>query len=662
MSMEYRKEIDGLRAIAVVSVILFHAGFSTWSGGFVGVDIFFVLSGYLISSIILRDLKQGTFSFAEFYQRRARRILPALFLVMLCCVPFAWLWIAPDGLEIFSKSLVSAAFSVSNFYFWKKSDYFAPDADTSPLLHTWSLGVEEQFYLLFPLLLVSLWLWRRRWIAPTIVLIALSSLLLSQWAAQNAPSANFYLLPTRAWELLAGSLVALWQFHTPGTPRSGNGALAIAGLALVIFSTFYFDEGTPFPSVYALAPIVGTALVLHFARAGTWAARLLSLPPLVGVGLISYSAYLWHQPVLAFLRLSSPSAPSTTALLAACTVTMAIACLSWRYVEQPFRKGRIAILRTPGRVAGAALATTLVITAAGLTGVYTDGMPGRLPPAVQNFMAEAKWSRNCLYQRGDEWKFPDSRCSFNGEKPTQYAIWGDSVSASITPVLAERLKREGIELHQLTHGYCAPILDVTPDSNESASPCPTFNASAYNYIIDSGIDTVVLFASWREFFRSEDYLVDGRTVSGVGHLKPELIDTLRGLDRAGVRIVIVYPHPTLAEKASDTVVKMMMRGEGTPDLEQDYAEFKRRAATSYAMLDAATHDTGLPLVRIYPEKVFCNVFEDGKCVMVNDGKPYIADRVHFTDDGAQLVVAQIMSALQAERSAHVQVPANAPTQ
>ena len=330
--MQYRSEIDGLRAIAVVSVILFHAGFGSWAGGFVGVDVFFVLSGYLITSIILKDLENGTFSLARFYERRTRRILPALFLVSLCCLPFAWTWMTPGELEAFSKSLITATLSVSNFYFWKKSDYFAPDAETSPLLHTWSLGVEEQFYFLFPLLVMFLWRKRRGMLAPALAIVALASLLLSQWTSQHAPSAGFYMLPTRAWELLAGAMVAVRGRDLPRVSRFGSNLLAAAGLILIVFSIFHFDERTPFPSFHALIPIAGTMLVLDSARKGTIVGGLLSLPPFVGIGQISYSAYLWHQPVLAFLRMSRPDAPSDAAILAACGATFALAFLSWRYV------------------------------------------------------------------------------------------------------------------------------------------------------------------------------------------------------------------------------------------------------------------------------------------------------------------------------------------
>ncbi|QRM54978.1 acyltransferase family protein [Sinorhizobium sp. BG8] len=648
--MQYRNEIDGLRAVAVVSVVFFHAGFSFWGGGFAGVDVFFVISGYLITSLILRDLDSGTFSLVSFYERRARRILPALVLVMLCCMPFAWRWMLPAAFIDYSKSLITAALSVSNFYFWHKSDYFAPDSHEVPLLHTWSLGVEEQFYVLLPLLLMGLWKTRRSWVTWTILAIAAASLGLSQWGAQNAPDANFYLLPARAWELLAGSLVALMQFRREGVaPHRAAGQFALLGLALVLFSIFFFDETVPFPSVYALVPVVGTALILQFAVKGTWAATLLSAAPLVVIGQLSYSAYLWHQPLFAFARLSSLSVPSTAFMLALCGLTFVLAYLSWRFVERPFRKGSVPIFANTRQVFTTSAVSLFALISFGLVGVYTDGMRSRLPEPVKNFLADTSWSRKCLFQRGDARSNSAVRdCVFNAEQAKHYAIWGDSVSASIAPELARRLKEDGIALHQLTHGYCAPILDVTARDVAGARDCPDFNREAYNLIIRSGISTVILFASWEEFFDRGTYLVEGVATdekpAGMKRLKDELRETVDGLERAGVKVVLVYPHPTLRVRAADTAAKLMLKGDAKPEVGQSYQEFLGEAAKSYAVLDSADIDGP---TRIYPERLFCNRFEAGQCVMVNEGMPYLVDSVHFAAEGAKVVADAIMKMLEA---------------
>ncbi|GIU09734.1 MULTISPECIES: acyltransferase family protein [unclassified Shewanella] len=337
--MRYRAEVDGLRALAVIPVILFHAGFNQFSGGFVGVDVFFVISGYLITSIILNELEQEKFSILNFYERRARRILPVLFFVILVCIPFAWLWLMPLDLQDFFQSIVAVATFSSNILFWLESDYFDTAAELKPLLHTWSLAVEEQYYIFFPLLLMMLWGMGKRVILVAFAIIFLLSLSLAQWAAFNAPSANFYLLPTRGWELLIGVFAAFFlnQQLPHWMTSSLNNSLSILGLLLIVFSIFIFDSSVPFPSVYALVPTIGTVLIIVFAQEGSWVQRCLSFKPLVGVGLISYSAYLWHQPVFAFVKYRSFTEPSVWLMLSLCAAVVGLSYLSWRFVEIPFR-------------------------------------------------------------------------------------------------------------------------------------------------------------------------------------------------------------------------------------------------------------------------------------------------------------------------------------
>ena len=267
--MEYRREIDGLRVLAVLPVILYHAGFETLSGGFVGVDVFFVISGYLITTIILAELEQGKFSIVNFYERRARRILPALFLVMLVCIPAAWFWLLPSDMKNFSQSLVSVSFFVSNILFWHQSGYFDASAELKPLLHTWSLAVEEQYYVICPLFLMLFWRLGKRWILVALGLVFVASLALAQWAAYAKPAAAFFLLPTRVWELLIGAFAA---FYLSKANRKEFGKAAgefggWLGVALILYAVFAFSKATPFPGFYALVPALGTVLAFpQFCR------------------------------------------------------------------------------------------------------------------------------------------------------------------------------------------------------------------------------------------------------------------------------------------------------------------------------------------------------------------------------------------------------------
>jgi peptidoglycan/LPS O-acetylase OafA/YrhL len=341
--MKYRKEIDGLRSFAVIPVILFHAGLETFSGGFVGVDIFFVISGYLITTIILADLEKGCFSIVKFYERRARRILPALFLIIFISLPFSWLLLYPQQLKDFSQSIFAVSLFSSNFLFWLESGYFDTVSELKPLLHTWSLAVEEQYYILFPLFLILVWNIRKLWIFTAIIALAIFSLIIAEYWSIYKPDAAFFLLPSRAWELMIGALVAFLLLYSDYIPyfiskhKYTTQLLGITGFILIIFSVLIYNRSIPFPSIYALLPTVGTALIILFARTGTLIGTFLSNKIFVYIGLISYSAYLWHQPIIVFTKYYTNENLNLWIALAITISTFALAYLSWLFVEKPFR-------------------------------------------------------------------------------------------------------------------------------------------------------------------------------------------------------------------------------------------------------------------------------------------------------------------------------------
>lgn len=372
--MIYRREIDGLRALAVLPVILFHAGFAWVPGGFVGVDVFFVISGYLITSIIADELAAGHFTLAGFYERRARRILPALFLVLLTCLPAAWYLLLPAEMVEFGNSLMAVATFVSNILFWWQTDYFAATAEQIPLLHTWSLAVEEQYYLLFPLCLWLGWRLGQRWLVGLIALVALLSLGWSEWLWRQSVEANFYLIPSRAWELMLGALAAFYLRHKqPGQGMLAQLASAV-GLGLLAYAVLAFNEGIPFPSLYALVPTVASVLLILFASPATWVGKLLASPPLVGVGLVSYSAYLWHQPLFVFARMQATEEPDKLMMAGLSLLTLLLAYASWRWVERPFRDRRRF---TRQQMFTGALLGSLLLVAIGFWLVAAEGFPTR---------------------------------------------------------------------------------------------------------------------------------------------------------------------------------------------------------------------------------------------------------------------------------------------
>ena len=452
----HRKELDGLRALAILPVILFHAGFKVFSGGFVGVDVFFVISGYLITSAILVDTSAGTFNLARFYERRARRLLPALLLVLTVSIPLAWGSLLPADLKNFSLSLIAVTLFASNFLFWHWSGYFDSASELKPLLHTWSLGVEAQYYLLFPVFFLAVWKFGRRWTLVALILLALASLILAQWTSVDKPFFTFFLLPTRGFELLIGACVSLHLAQTPISESqqpvnpSRDRAYSIAkirdetipglGVALVVLPIFIFDRQTPFPSIYTLVPTLGTAILIVYATQRVFVGRLLASPPFVGIGLVSYSAYLWHQPLFAFARQRSAERPEPVSLAMLSVVVMVIAYLSWRFVEKPFRSEKII---SSAKVWSWGLGGSLVLIVLGTLGFVSDGFPNRFASDDRSLASldTIQMSRytDRLFLAALDQPFDDS-------KRKKVLIVGDSFAKDLVNVINETGMLSGLQV------------------------------------------------------------------------------------------------------------------------------------------------------------------------------------------------------------------------
>ncbi|MDC1292885.1 acyltransferase [Amylibacter sp.] len=447
--MKYRAEIDGLRALAVVPVILFHAGFELFSGGFVGVDVFFVISGYLITTILIEDLENQRFSLVKFYERRARRILPALFFVMFVCIPFAWMWMLPSQMKDFSQSLVAVSLFASNVLFWLESGYFDAAAEEKPLLHTWSLAVEEQYYVLFPIFLFLAWRYGKNRVFWMIVAMASISLLLSEWGWRNKEIANFYLAPTRAWELFAGSIAA---FIVQKNGVQKNNFLALLGLAAITFSIFAYDESTPFPSVYALVPVLGVVLLVLYANKETIAAKLLSTRAFVGIGLISYSAYLWHQPLFAFGRVYTFGLLTLEITAALIALTFVLAFLTYKFVETPFRiKEQIS----PRRIFAVSAFGLLFFSVFGFFGHLNNGF-NRNFEQLNAAIGDWPYLGN-LVEKNIKGLY-----KLNADGPIDILFFGDSHAQQLAP-LATKIGELGSSVGFLSGGGCPPIPKLLSD-------------------------------------------------------------------------------------------------------------------------------------------------------------------------------------------------------
>ena len=431
--MKYRSEIDGLRALAVVPVVLFHAGFKPFSGGFVGVDIFFVISGYLITSIILSEIRQGNFSLLNFYEKRARRILPVLFVVQFFCFLYAWCLLLPSEMASFSKSLIAVSTFMSNLFFWSERGYFGTTTELKPLIHTWSLGIEEQYYLLFPLILIFLSK-KKNLLYPILITVGAISLLLCGWLTRVHADSAFYLLPTRFWELLVGSLVAI-QFTNNANTSARSTLLATLlesiGFLFIIFPIFYFDERTPFPGYAALIPTMGAALVIRYSTSSTFFGTILSKRPMVVLGLISYSIYLWHQAMFALLRHLYEGEPSSWSFFFACIVVIGVSFLSWKYIEQPFRDKMLWTRKSIFAISSGCMVFFILL---GIAGWKTDGFINRYSQPDQRLLMSFVGAEDYVSARFDSLKLIDFPV---GDHRKKILVIGDSYGKDIVNAVAE---------------------------------------------------------------------------------------------------------------------------------------------------------------------------------------------------------------------------------
>lgn len=573
--------------MAVIPVVLFHGGARGFEGGFVGVDVFFVISGYLITSIIKDDIVAGTFSVVSFYERRVRRILPAIFAVCIACVPFAWLWMFPQQYVGFSRSLVAVVTFLSNFLFWRESGYFEAAAELKPLLHTWSLSVEEQFYLFFPLLLVLLARYGWQTKAALLAVVAVVSFGAAVYGSYAHPSAAYFLLPTRAWELGVGGAIALTSLANARLPTRALNAMSLAGVASIVYAVVAFDETTPFPGAHALLPVVGTAMIIVGARDATPLGRLLGMRLLVGIGLISYSLYLWHQPVFAFLRLRSPLEPSPWVMAVGGALSFLLAILTWRLVERPFRDRRIVSSRGLAWFVGACTAALLV---AGLLGHWADGF------ARAGAKREAA---GALFARLDVNDGMGEQCDVKpsgtpdcvtGTGPS-IVVWGDSYAMHL--VDAVRTAHPDAQLLQLTRSYCGPVLGIAPVSHKfppaAARECLDFNGRSLEVITRTpSIRYAVLSSPFSQYldeatnFMTEEGAVD----PDAKQLVESFLRTLDTLVAAGIEPVVVSPPPTTGRDLGQCVIRSRRFGEDATQCDFERGGFEARSAEVLGFLKA----------------------------------------------------------------------------
>ena len=609
----YRPDIDGLRAVAVVMVLLFHAELG-FRGGFVGVDAFFVISGFLITGLIRKRQAAGTFTFGDFWVRRVRRIMPAAAVMTLVVLVAGYFLLLPSQYRSVGQAAFKQQLMLSNHHFFKRLDYFGTAAEQRPLLHTWSLAVEEQFYLVYPFLLAGLHRWRPRWTLPALGLLFVASLGASEWFVKTNTAASFYLLPMRAWEMILGGLICFPPLPT-WVPRTVRAAGAMAGLGGLVATGLLYDNTVPFPGLAALLPCGATALLIYANSCGVAGpTRLLTTRPALFVGWISYSLYLWHWPVLAYVRVANGGTlPSLTAKIGALAVAAAAAVLSWRFVETPLRRPdtpridarrtRRILLATP-----ALMGLALVIT-------QTKGLPGRVPDEAIDLLAYGK-SMSFRSQVTVQDVLSGNLPTFGDPSGDRLClVWGDSHAMHLVEGLDQACREAGFRGEQITHSATPPLVDFSRYAHAGLNDqTPAWTRSVLRHIEQTQPDVVIVSAFWEDYVGEDGFEEAARR-------------TVDELAATGTSVVLM-----LETAVNDADVPQAMAFEAfyerpLPRLGVTLRSHRERTADSAAILRAAATDNVRVLDPIAPFLVdghFLTAVDDGEVLFRDDDHLSIA--------------------------------------
>ena len=652
-----------------------------FEGGFLGVDIFFVISGYLITRIILNELSEtNTFSFVNFYERRLRRILPMLFFIIAVCLPYAWQKLLPMDLVDFSKSAMSALAFGSNFFFYfSTTEYGADSALLKPLLHTWSLGVEEQFYAIAPMLLLLGWKWRGKNSLLAILLVMfLLSIWFADWMSERNAGLNFYLPFSRFWELLTGSVIAFVEIKY-GIRKSPilSQTLPLLGLFLVVYSILFFGSSIPHPSFFSLMPIVGVALIIAFCSKDDLVGSVLSSRPFVGVGLISYSMYLWHFPIFAFSRMGGNKLLNYDKLeLIFATVILSV--LTYVFVEKPFRNRQ----RVNQKLFCGVLATSFfILLTVNYDFVKKDGYLNRLPPVL--FVAELDEYVWDLYKQDGKPCYSRQKdfCSIsNGNSNTTVYAFGDSHFSAMSPQLASVItlgkKFNYLEINEPGCPFVLNMDRYTLDGNKDEGCTADFQRLRNSKIATQPSIILVggrfpLYLSGLLFDNKEGgveeegnkLFPDGkwkhfRSLSG-RKFEDEFVDTVKLLLEKGHYIVFIYPIPEVGLDVPKFIFNKINKAKESYDISKaqnimefepmttSYDVYNERVKNTFELFDSINSDN---IYRVYPHTLFCDNQIKGRCVTHDKSHIYYFDDDHPRDKGSEMIVELIMEKVEeAER-------------
>jgi len=675
MKINYRPEIDGLRAIAVSAVILYHCqivilGQRPFKGGFIGVDIFFVISGYLITSLILKELiTTGSFSFKNFYERRVRRILPALLVVILTSLPFAWMYLLPNSFIDFSKSIIYSLSFGSNFYFhFSGQQYGAESGLLKPFLHTWSLSVEEQFYILFPIVLLIIFKFFNKYLIYTFIFGFIISLGVADWTSKNSLSVSFYFIHTRMWELLAGSILA--YFEIKQGQRSQNKLLNLImpgiGLSLIIFTVVFFKLHFPHPSLYSLPAILGVCLIIWFSNSNELITKLLSTKVFVGVGLISYSLYLWHYPILAFVRINEIG-DSNTSLVSLLIATTILSILTYYLIEKPARNKNLNF-----KILSSSLAICFFLSIIfSLNVVNKAGYKNRLPEILAKNLEQDIFQRNIFE---DSWKFWHylknengeycfnniERCRFNLSSNQKVYLVGDSHAGSLMYDLKNKTVDKNYQFITSVVGACSyyPGFNlIIPKTGKVDEKCTDKYFQNLKEILSKEKDSIIIFAARfpahltkLEFSQNindkkvkwhRDYVSVGKYDDLQTSFRNEVLNLAKNN-----KIILMYPIPEIDFDPNKKIYLKWINRENkfSKDfnfeyITTSYKSYLRRVESSFELLNSID---GNNIYRVYPHTLFCNTTFKDKCMTHNDEIVFYIDNHHPSLKGSYLINELIM--------------------
>ncbi|WP_247254378.1 acyltransferase family protein [Pseudomonas moorei] len=628
-----RRDIDGLRALAVIPVVLFHFGFNTFSGGFVGVDVFFVISGFLITTILFREISAQRFSFIDFWARRARRIIPALTMVMLVTLALGWLLLTAKDFSELGRTVRYQSLFISNILFMREDGYFQPASELKPLLHTWSLAVEEQYYIFFPLLMAALIRYVRhwRWMLLAVLLISFG---LNIHSIEQKPEFTFFSLPTRAWELLCGAMLAVMPAPKQAVRAWVYQVVGLAGLVAVLVAVFTFDKSTVFPGWAALLPVLGTtALIWSGAQGASWTARLLSLRALVWVGLLSYSLYLWHWPVYVYANAISIDGIQPLEAIGWIALSLGLAWLSLRYVELPFREQRL--LASRNAVLTGAVAVIVVLATTGTAINSADGLPQRLTGKALEYAQAQEWRAgqlNCMLVTQD--KSLDKACLVGDNKdiPATQMFWGDSHAAALLPAIERNARREGRPIWLFSMSACSPVL-----SNDQRQRCIDFNEQTMEKVRSLGIKDVVLASNWSLYvYGREDgdkkVLLNSRddTAQAEQRLAEALKARVAAIRAAGAQVWLFKEVPLQRKGTVARLTSLARIGHSAEGLGRPLEEHLARQHFLSTLFDSmSAEDAGVHVID--PTPMMC---PDGVCSIEVNGHSQYRDEEHLSDLGS----------------------------